>query len=113
MASSSILPIQMECQFSLTFRAKKSPYPLFNIFLIFLSMKNIDKDVSTSTNPISKKKDDCLNPSSLSSLYWITVVVAKGTKHSARLEMISMIPITDPSNFRWTTMGIAATITLA
>lgn len=77
-------------------------------------MKNSEVEVSMPANPMRKKKnDDFLKPYSLFSLFWIIVAVIKGTTHSARLDMISIIPIAEPSTLRWTTMGMAATITFA
>lgn len=85
-----------------------------NFFFIFRSMKNREKEVRTPKRPIrKKKKEDFLNPSSLFSLFWIIVAVTRGTTHYAKLEMISMIPIAEPKTFLCTTIGIAATMTLA
>jgi hypothetical protein len=77
-------------------------------------MKNSEMEVSIPVSPIRKKKnDDFLNPYSLFSLFCIIVAVISGTTHSARLDIISIIPIADPKTLRCTTIGIAATITLA
>jgi hypothetical protein len=77
-------------------------------------MNNNKKEVRTPTTPIrKKKKDDFLKPYYLFSLFWIIVAVTKGTKHYAKLDKIYMMPIAEPSTFRWTTIGIAATITFA
>ena len=77
-------------------------------------MKNNEKDVMTPNRPIrKKKKDDFLNPYSLFSLFCIIVAVTKGTRHSAKLDMISMIPMAEPNTFFCTTIGMAATMTLA
>lgn len=77
-------------------------------------MKNSEKDVITPNRPIrKKKKEDFLKPYYLFSLFCIMVAVTRGTRHSAKLDMISIIPMAEPNTFFCTTIGIAATMTLA
>jgi hypothetical protein len=68
----------------------------------------------TAESPIKKNKnDDFLNPSSVVGLVSIKYPVIMGTIHYDKLDTIYMMPMAVPKTFFFTTIGIAATITLA
>lgn len=88
--------------------------PLSSLILTILSMKNKDSEVNMPATPTStKNSEDFLNPACDVYELSIRYPVKIGTTHSARLDIISMIPKAVPNTFFLTTNGMVATTQLA